>query len=656
MRIAIRPRVHAHVSCSQVCDAVGRGAAGEPEAVAAVAEQLPISIYAMDGSDLRFVVTNAAYRLAVKDENLLDVPMREAYGLDGQETFEAIERVYTSEEPLMGEEWRLLLRPEDPESEVIFTFSMLPWQHADGSLRGVVGYVHDMTEAVLAREGAERHASGVASRLEAAQATILDLQRNLLPKALPVLPGLHLTAQYVVAGEELQAGGDWFDAVPLADGRVALVVGDVVGHGAAAAAAMAQLRPVLREALLFAGSATEAVDRLDAFAAYSPATRAATVCVAVIDPVTGAAEVGRRGHPAPLGVGPDGSTRLMTGAGVGPLGVSSGPSVCDLDELAHGAVLLLYSDGLIERPGRSLGDGIAQLAKSAGTAMTTLGRTVPRDPDERVSSLTAEWLARAGYVDDVTILAAHRLTEPVVSFDERAFATHDELVRVRDGLTSWLEALGAGPEDVLAVALAAWEAIDNVAEHAYVGQARGELSVVAELDATGSVEVVVADQGCWRAPEGQVTGGRGLTLMRVVTDAVDIDRGSAGTRVRLRRRLGRPVTTGAPAPVGSTPVPHLPFGVVVTRVDPTKLSIRGPVDASSVELLRAALVRDAHAGEPLALDLSRVTFLASSGVQLLHELAAEHGDQLELIATPGSPAAFVLDLVGLGGLTSATVA
>ena len=113
------------------------------------------------------------------------------------------------------------------------------------------------------------------------------LQEALLPAALPVLPRARIAARYLVAGQEQAAGGDWFDAIPLADGSVALVVGDVVGHGVAAAAAMGQLRAVLTELLAAEANLGTVLERADAFAARTPALRAATLALAVLDPAGG---------------------------------------------------------------------------------------------------------------------------------------------------------------------------------------------------------------------------------------------------------------------------------------------------------------------------------------------------------------------------------
>jgi serine phosphatase RsbU (regulator of sigma subunit) len=149
---------------------------------------------------------------------------------------------------------------------------------------------------------------------------VAEFQRALLPKGLPVLPRARIAARYLVAAGDQAAGGDWFDALPLTVGDVALVVGDVVGHGVAASAAMGQLRAVLRHMLATQPDLGAVLEQLDAFAAAEPVLRATTVCVAVLDPEDGGLRYATCGHPPPLVVAPDGAARYLPATGSGPLG------------------------------------------------------------------------------------------------------------------------------------------------------------------------------------------------------------------------------------------------------------------------------------------------------------------------------------------------
>jgi serine phosphatase RsbU (regulator of sigma subunit) len=217
-------------------------------------------------------------------------------------------------------------------------------------------------------------------RYQRAQADVATLQRTLLPSHLPVLPRTALAAHYLVAAADQAAGGDWFDALQLPDDRLALVVGDVVGHGIEASAAMGQVRAVLRELLSATPDLAAALARLDAFAAAVPAVRAATVCIVVLDQLTGDLRYATMGHPPPLVLGgPDGG-RYLVPTGSGPLGTSAAAPVVAGDRLAPRELLLLFSDGLIERPGRTATEGLAELHRLATASLGPTGccRPAPR--------------------------------------------------------------------------------------------------------------------------------------------------------------------------------------------------------------------------------------------------------------------------------------
>src|SRR5258708_37819858 len=174
---------------------------------------------------------------------------------------------------------------------------------------------------------------------------VLALQEALLPAALPVLPRARIAARYLAAGQEQAAGGDWFDAIPLDGGGVALVVGDVVGHGVAAVAAMGQLRAVLTELLAAEDDLGHVLRRIDAFAARMPSLRAATLALMGLDPATGTLRYTTCGHPPPLVIGLDGNARYPEGTGTGPLGIGCPPALAS-GRLTPGEPVLLYGGGL----------------------------------------------------------------------------------------------------------------------------------------------------------------------------------------------------------------------------------------------------------------------------------------------------------------------
>jgi two-component system, chemotaxis family, sensor kinase Cph1 len=188
-----------------------------------------------------------------------------------------------------------------------------------------------------------------------------SLQRSLLPAILPQVPGWTIESRYESAGDGL-VGGDWYDALDLPSGRVALVVGDVTGHGLQAAATMGQLSTTLRAALVTTSCAAQAVTRLAEFARWTLPGEVATLAVAVVDPETGVVEHASLGHLPLLVVEPDGTTRWTEQASAPPLGlVETEPPVHRL-QVSPGGALVLYSDGLVERRGESIRDGLARLA------------------------------------------------------------------------------------------------------------------------------------------------------------------------------------------------------------------------------------------------------------------------------------------------------
>jgi hypothetical protein len=222
-----------------------------------------------------------------------------------------------------------------------------------------------------------------------------ELQRSLLPADLPHVDDWSIEARYEIAGTGL-VGGDWYDALRLPSGRVALVVGDVTGHGVQAAATMGQLRTALRAGLVTGGSASEAVETLRETARWTLPGEVATVCVVLVDPATGEAELVSLGHPPVLVVGPDGRSSWGPPASRPPLGVArTVPEPVRL-QVPEGGALVLYSDGLVERRGESIRSGLARLERAfVQGARTDLDTVVRRARDARSA-------------DDATLLVARR--------------------------------------------------------------------------------------------------------------------------------------------------------------------------------------------------------------------------------------------------------
>ncbi|GAA2893312.1 sigma-F factor regulator [Pseudonocardia halophobica] len=633
--------------------------AGAPADVLDAFESVPAIIWAFEGPELRVVAANTGARASAGFRpGIVGRPIREVLPeLEGQQIFEMMEEAYSAGRPVSAEHRRVLVdRDGDGRlEEGFFTYTFLPTHHADGTVRGLVVHIAETTAQALRQEEAELAAAASERRYRHASEIVLELQRSLLPTGVPVLPELVTTAHYRVAGDELAAGGDWFDVLVLPDDRVALLVGDVVGHGAGAAGAMGQLRAVALDALHAGEAPAAALQRLDRFAARQRATRAASVCVAVLDPATGELEVAAHAHPPPVVVGPDGARRLAVPATT-PLGTGGPAAAWVRDRVEVGETLLVYSDGLVERPGRPLGETVASLAGTAAAARRDLDdrvlddTTLPDSGVERLATVVTERMGflGEGYEDDVTLVIAERRTPPapfVLDLD----AEPSMLAVVRRGLAGWLAEVGAGDDDVDSLVYAAVEALSNVVRHAYAGTEGPERPVrfEAELGADGAVRLTVADAGRWRPPPpGPVVGGRGVLMMRELTDDTVIEQGPAGTTVRLRRRLGRPVTIGVPPPA---PEPRPRDDKLAVDLDEVAgvATVSGPVDLTTVDQLRAQLLQGARGGtRPLRIDLDGITVLSSAGVQLFHDLAGMLPG-LRLRVDPDGVAGAVVALTGL---------
>ncbi|MER5434919.1 SpoIIE family protein phosphatase [Streptomyces sp. NPDC002588] len=261
---------------------------------------------------------------------------------------------------------------------------------ARGTALGVVVFARHRTPApfqeddlLLAEELAARAAVCIdnARRYTRARGTAVTLQRSLLPQRLPEQSAVEVAYRYLPAGARAGVGGDWFDVIPLSGARVALVVGDVVGHGIHASATMGRLRTAVRTLADIDLPPDELLTHLDdlvarlAVEADSAATGetagdvGATCLYAVYDPVSRRCALARAGHPLPALVSPDGEVELLELPAGPPLGLGGLPfEAVDL-ELPEGSVLALYTDGLIDSRSRPDGDageevdGVARLCR-----------------------------------------------------------------------------------------------------------------------------------------------------------------------------------------------------------------------------------------------------------------------------------------------------
>jgi serine phosphatase RsbU (regulator of sigma subunit)/anti-sigma regulatory factor (Ser/Thr protein kinase)/ABC-type transporter Mla MlaB component len=640
---------------------------GAADSVRDAFEQMSTVVLSTTGPEHRIAAMNAACRALFGRSGLIGMPLREAVPeLAGQQILELLDRVYRTGELETGRAWRAQVDlGAEGTQEVYGDFTAASLRAADGTIIGVLVTWADVTLQVVERQVAQEQAADAELRYEAARGFVAELQEALLPTALPVLPRARIAARYLVAGQDQAAGGDWFDAVTLPDGSVALVVGDLVGHGMTASAAMGQLRAVLNELLIAEPDLTSVLLRADAFAARMPVLRAATLALAVLDPVNGTLQYTTCGHPPPLIVAADASrSEFLDGTGTGPLGTGSMP-VLATTTLRPGELVLLYSDGLIERPNRTITEGMAELAIVAADAVANRALPAGAAPTaaERVCQLTVELLTRTGYADDVTTLAAQRLAEPVPLLRMELPGELNSVTAARRGLGEWFDRLDLAQDDRDALLLAVVEAVTNSVEHAYPANRRGPVQVDAVLCDDGYLECHVTDLGEWKPPDPAMAyRGHGLMVAGHMVDDMVVSHpaGQAGdpsqavgTVVTLRHCLRRPAILASDASAHAARyASEPPFGVDIGGDGSgPRAGVCGPVDITSADRLARQLLSACRGGTlPLTVDLTRVTRLASAGVRALYQVReqlAAHKQRLTLVATPGSSAGIVLGLVRL---------
>jgi PAS domain S-box-containing protein len=353
----------------------------------------------------------------------------------------------------------------------------------------------------------------------------LALQRAILgPSRLPA----GFAVRYEPASRPLEVGGDWYDIVELPDGRIGIMVGDCVGHDLGAATVMGQLRSACRALLLQDASAEATLTAMDRFASSVPGGECATVFCGILDPGTGELRYSSAGHPPGIVVRPDGQTDLLDGARSLPLAIRADAGRTEASYLLPArSTLLLYTDGLVERRGRAITDGIA----AAGAAVREAGP----DSLEALAEQVMTGLAPAGgYEDDVALVLYHHPAPLDVSFAPES----DQLASVRAQLRGWLRSCDVGARIAQDVLVAAGEAIANAIEHGHRYRP-GEQVRLRAVSTANQLRVTITDRGRWRAtpPGDRSLRGHGIALMRALMQQVTIEPGPTGTTVDLYLRI-----------------------------------------------------------------------------------------------------------------------
>ena len=352
--------------------------------------------------------------------------------------------------------------------------------HARGTVLGISVFVRtqdavpfEEDDLLLAEELVTRAALSLdnANRYTRERTAALALQRNLLPHHLTGGSAVEVASRYLPADIHHGVGGDWFDVIPLSGARVALVVGDVVGHGINAAATMGRLRTAVHtladmdlppdELLAHLDDLVIRLTEEDADAkdkqGIATAVLGATCLYAVYDPVTRRCTMARAGHPPPAIVDPHGHVTFPDLPAGTPLGLGLVPFEAVELELPEGSVLAFYTDGLVETRDQDIDTGMHRLA-------TVLAH--PRLPLEDLCSAAVDTLPAPAPSDDVTLLLARTRTlgpEQVVSWElpsDPAVVSSARSLAVRQ-LTQWgLQDLAATTELIVS------ELVTNAIRHA----------------------------------------------------------------------------------------------------------------------------------------------------------------------------------------------
>jgi PAS domain S-box-containing protein len=381
----------------------------------------------------------------------------------------------------------------------------------------------------LLRLAADRVALGIEqARVYEREHRIAEtLQRSLLPERLPRLPGLEVAARYLPAAAEAEVGGDWYDVIPIPGGEVGLVMGDVAGKGLAAGAMVGQLRSALRAYAVEGHDPQRVLEQLNRLVWNELGeSQMATLLYLVLDPADGSVRWVNAGHLPPLLVVGERLAHFVEGGRSVPLGVMPFPAFEEVTtQLDPGGTVVLYTDGLVERAGDHIDNGLARLAGAV--------RDAPEDAEELCNHLVQALVPEGGAQDDVALLALRNV--PMGDRFSAEFPTDPHaLASMRSLLRRWLRHARGTDQEIAEITTACGEAATNAIEHAGASTDT-PFEVLGRLQGR-DVDITVRDYGAWRAPRSG-DQGRGLSLIEALMDEVEVTPTPEGTSVRMRRTL-----------------------------------------------------------------------------------------------------------------------
>jgi len=400
------------------------------------------------------------------------------------------------------------------------------------------GRAYDGDHVAVVREFARRAALSLEhARLYERERTTADaLQHAMLPAQLPMLPDIRFSASYSAASESQRVGGDFYDAFALPDGRVAVTIGDVTGHGLEAAVIMGEIRQALRAASFESADPSAILDRASRLLVASGRTVFVTAVFGVLDPITGRFAYATAGHPPPI-VASGTDLHALPSAGL-PIGLRDDEGVDFALRLKAPCTLVLFTDGLLE-----FARDIMAGQRRIEDAIRALAGT---DVDHLAAALMKEVLGQDEPTDDIAILTMtiDRLATDLPGDEhEWRFAAEDGRTgaMVRRSVGALFAAWTGEEETRFAAELAFGELLANAVRHA-----PGAVRVLASTDGERGGQLVVEDGGAGFTPTTQEPNplaerGRGLGLVRAVASDVTIDAMRRGTRVTVT--FGVPVAS-----------------------------------------------------------------------------------------------------------------
>jgi len=345
-----------------------------------------------------------------------------------------------------------------------------------------------------------------ARRYSREHATALTLQRSMLPTGLSAPSSVEVRHRYLPGSKMIEVGGDWYESIALPGGRVALVVGDVAGHGVRAAVTMGRLRTAIHTLAMLELPPADSLLQLDELM-HTLGEREphfATCAYAVYDAVSGQCEVAVAGHLPPLLVHPDGSNELLDVPPAPPLGIGDGEVESRQFKVEDGSLFVLYTDGLVENKGQDISDGLARLRGIFGPGS-------PTRPLEDLCKATLDGVYSDHQRDDIAVLIARLRRLPEDNYASWTLAP--KLTSVREARSVLAEPMKRWDlEDLIPTTeLLVSELVTNAVKYSrgdVTLRLVNERALVCEvLDSSGALPRL-------RSPSGDEESGRGLQVVR----------------------------------------------------------------------------------------------------------------------------------------------